>query len=76
MSIFSFKRTLRNVNLTVSAATFDELAGMIEASDGGALNMEGISLVRGQDALPAEDDPIARHRARVLAPKTAGHHCG
>lgn len=76
MSIFSFKRTLRNVNLTVSAATFDELAGMIVASDGGALNMDGISLVRGQEAPPVEDDSIARHRARVLAPKNAGHCCG
>lgn len=62
----------RRLRLIVSPQTFDELAGMIEQNESGELDMDRISLIRGEESAVVLD-PLAAHRARVLAPK--GHPC-
>jgi hypothetical protein len=58
----------RKTRLLVSPSTYDELAGMVAPDDEGELDMTGVALVRGEEPLAA-DDPLAAHRAKVLAPK-------
>ena len=58
----------KRTRLLVSPATYDELAGMVAAVDDGELDLTLVVLVRGEEPLAA-DDPLAAHRARVLAKK-------
>lgn len=59
-----------------SASTFDELAICLQFPHGGeSMDLPAITLVRIPEptAAPVADDPIARHKARVLA---KAHPCG
>lgn len=58
----------KRTRLLVSPSTYDELAGMVAPDDEGELDMTLVSLVRGEEPM-AEHDPLASHRAKVLAPK-------
>lgn len=61
------------VRLIVSPQTYDELAGKVAPDESGELAMDRLVLVRGEEPV-VELDPLAAHRARLLAPK--GHPCG
>lgn len=59
------------VMVTISAEAWDELSGLGRMTEDGFIDLSGIALAKGAEQRQEEDDPIARHRKRVI-----GAACG